>query len=157
MTERTKVTDQTTCAYVGARPLRWSAMVVSRGLKAGAVDSKTHTRSTHTKPAAAVCAILGASLLAVGAVLMKPVESSGISARIDGANGSIDPHKESNMKTSHAFRTAGALGALAVTQIALVSGASAQSTAVQWRVEDGGNGHWYELVAVPGDGVNRIP
>jgi hypothetical protein len=77
---------------------------------------------------------------------MKPVESSGISARIDGANGSIDPHQESNMKTSNAFRTAGALGALAVTQIALVSGASAQSSAVQWRVEDGGNGHWYELV-----------
>jgi hypothetical protein len=88
---------------------------------------------------------------------MKPVESSGISARIDGANGSIDPHQESNMKTSHAFRTAGALGALAVTQIALVSGASAQSSAVQWRVEDGGNGHWYELVAIPGEGVNRIP
>jgi hypothetical protein len=77
---------------------------------------------------------------------MKPVESSGISARIDGANGSIDPHQESNMKTLHAFRTAGALGALAVTQIALVSGASAQSSAVQWRVDDGGNGHWYELV-----------
>jgi hypothetical protein len=76
---------------------------------------------------------------------MKPVESSGISARIDGANGSINPYQESNMKTSNAFRTAGALGALAVTQIALVSGASAQASAVQWRVEDGGNGHWYKV------------
>ena len=156
MTERPKVTDQTACAHVGARPLRWSAVVVSRGLRAGAMDSTCHTRSTHAVPAAA-CAILGASLLTVGAVLMKPVKSSGISARIDGANGSIDPYQESNMKTSQAFRTAGALGVLAVTQIALVSGASAQSTAVQWRVADGGNGHWYELVAVPGDGVNRIP
>jgi hypothetical protein len=81
---------------------------------------------------------------------MKPVESSGISARIDGANGSIDPHPDSNMKTSQAFRTAGALGVLAVTQIALVSGASAQSTAVQWRVEDGGNGHWYQGVVADG-------
>ena len=93
-----------------------------------------------------MCAILGASLLAVGAVLMKPVESSGISTRIEGANGSIDPHQESNMKTLHAFRTAGAIGALAVTQIALVSGASAQATAVQWNVADGGNGHWYQVM-----------
>jgi hypothetical protein len=81
---------------------------------------------------------------------MKPVESSGISARIDGANGSIDPHQESNMKTLNAFRTAGALGVLAVTQIALVSGASAQSTAVQWKVADGGNGHWYQGVVADG-------
>ena len=144
MTDRPRVTDHSACAQVGARPLRWSAVVVSRGLRASAVDTP-HTRSTHTKPAAAVCAILGASLLAVGAVLMKPVESSGISPRIDGANGSIDPYQESNMKTLHAFRTAGALGALAVTHIALVSGASAQSTALQWKVADGGNGHWYKV------------
>ena len=149
MSERPKVTDQTACAHIGARPLRWSALVVSRGLRAGAMDSTCHTRSTHAVPAAA-CAILGASLLAVGAVVMKPVESSGISARIDSANGSIDPHQDSNMKTSQAFRTAGALGVLAVTQIALVSGASAQSTAVQWRVEDGGNGHWYQGVVADG-------
>ena len=147
MTERLQGTDHSVCPHVGARPLRWSAVVVSRGLRAGGVDSTSHTRSTQTKPAAAVCAILGASLLAAGAVLMKPVESSGISARIDGANGSIDPYQESNMKTLHAFRTAGALGVLAVTQIALVSGASAQSTAVQWNVADGGNGHWYRMVS----------
>ena len=146
MTDRLQGTDHSACPHVGARPLRWSAVVVSRGLKAGVMDSTPHPRSTHTGLAAAVCAILGASLLAVGAVLMKPVESSGISARIDGANGSIDPHQESNMKTLHAFRTAGALGVLAVTQIALVSRASAQSTAVQWRVADGGNGHWYSRV-----------
>ena len=149
MTERLQGTDHSACAHVGARPLRWSAVVVSRGLGASAMDSTCHTRSTHAVPVAA-CAILGASLLAVGAVLMKPVESSGISARIDGANGSIDPHQDSNMKTSQAFRTAGALGVLAVTQIALVSGASAQSTAVQWRVEDGGNGHWYQGVVADG-------
>ena len=145
MTDRPGVTDHSVCTQVSVRPLRWSAVVVSRGLRASAVDTP-HTRSTHTKPAAAVCAILGASLLAVGAVLMKPVESSGISPRIDGANGSIDPHQESNMKTLNAFRTAGALSALAVTQIALVSRASAQSTAVQWNVADGGNGHWYQVM-----------
>ncbi|MCX5640403.1 MAG: hypothetical protein NT059_06285 [Planctomycetota bacterium] len=50
------------------------------------------------------------------------------------------------MKTLHVLRTA---GALAVTQIALVSGASAQATAVQWRVEDGGNGHWYQVRIIP--------
>ena len=145
MTDRPGVTDHSVCTQVSVRPLRWSAVVVSRGLRASAVDTP-HTRSTHTKPAAAVCAILGASLLAVGAVLMKPVESSGISPRIDGANGSIDPYQELNMKTLNAFRTAGALSALAVTQIALVSRASAQSTAVQWNVADGGNGHWYQVM-----------
>ena len=150
MTDRLQGTDHSACPHVGARPLRWSAVVVSRGLKAGVMDSTPHPRSTHTGLAAAVCAILGASLLAVGAVLIKPVESSGISARIDGANGSIDPYQESNMKTLHPFRTAGALGVLAVTQIALVSGASAQSSAVQWRVEDGGNGHWYSLASRTG-------
>ena len=149
MTDRPGVTDHSACTQVGARPLRWSAVVVSRGLRASAVNSTPHTHSTHTKRAAAVCAILGASLLAVGAVLMKPIESSGISARIDGANGSIDPYQELNMKTSNTFRTAGALGALAVTQIALVSGASAQATAVQWKVADGGNGHWYQVATTP--------
>lgn len=98
MTDRLQGTDHSACPHVGARSLRWSAVVVSRGLRASAVDSTSHTRSTQTKPAAAVCAILGASLLAVGAVLMKPVESSGISARIDGANGSIDPHQELNIE-----------------------------------------------------------
>ena len=146
MTDRPGVTDHSACTQVGVRPLRWSAVVVSRGLKASAMDSTPHPRSTRTGLAAAVCAILGASLLAMGAVLMKPVESSGISARIDGANGSIDPYQESNMKTLHPFRTAGALGVLAVTQIALVSGASAQATAVQWNVADGGNGHWYQVM-----------
>ena len=146
MNDRLQGTDHSACPRVGARPLRWSAVVVSRGLKAGVMDSTPHPRSTHTGLAAAVCAILGASLLAVGAVLIKPVESSGISARIDGANGSTDPYQESNMKTSHAFRTAGALGVLAVTQIALVSGASAQLTAVQWNVVDGGNEHWYQVM-----------
>ena len=34
------------------------------------------------------------------------------------------------------------------SSLALASGALAQQ-AVQWRVEDGGNGHWYRLVATP--------
>jgi hypothetical protein len=34
----------------------------------------------------------------------------------------------------------------AVAAAAMVTGAaSAQADAVQWRVEDGGNGHWYAL------------
>lgn len=33
----------------------------------------------------------------------------------------------------------------------------AQATAVQWRVEDGGNGHWYRVIVVAGDGYPRIP
>ena len=30
----------------------------------------------------------------------------------------------------------------------MTAGASAQSAAVQWRVEDGGNGHWYKIILV---------
>jgi len=43
----------------------------------------------------------------------------------------------------------------AVVAATMVSAAQAQQ-AVQWRVQDGGNGHWYEVIIVPGDGYPRI-
>ena len=41
------------------------------------------------------------------------------------------------------LRMAGAAVAL------MVAGAASAQSAVQWRVEDGGNGHWYALIAQP--------
>jgi len=49
------------------------------------------------------------------------------------------------------MRTLQSLGV--VSSIAIASAATAQN-AVQWRVEDGGNGHWYEAVVLPGGGLN---
>ncbi|MFZ9881923.1 MAG: hypothetical protein ACO3QC_11030 [Phycisphaerales bacterium] len=46
----------------------------------------------------------------------------------------VPPAKENDMKAISAMAMAAAMG----------SGALAQD-AVQWRVEDGGNGHWYSL------------
>ena len=41
--------------------------------------------------------------------------------------------------------------------VLIASSAAQAQQAVQWRVEDGGNGHWYLLVALPGQGTTRIP
>ena len=46
--------------------------------------------------------------------------------------------------------------ALALSAAFVCASANAQQ-AVQWRVEDGGNGHWDKLVSLPGQGTNRIP
>lgn len=45
--------------------------------------------------------------------------------------------------------------AVGVVSMVIASQAVADG-AVQWRVEDGGNGHWYELVGLPGQGTTRI-
>ena len=63
-----------------------------------------------------------------------------------GTGGSIGFLEDPGMKTFNAVRAAGAMGALAASQFAFGPEAAAQSTsAVQWRVQDGGNGHWYAL------------
>jgi len=41
--------------------------------------------------------------------------------------------------------------------VLIASSAAQAQQAVQWRVQDGGNGHWYLLVALPGQGTTRIP
>ena len=49
------------------------------------------------------------------------------------------------------MRTLQSLGV--VSSFAIASVATAQN-AVQWRVEDGGNGHWYAAMVLPGAGLN---
>ena len=48
-----------------------------------------------------------------------------------------------NKEESRAMR---GVGLAVVASVGLVSGAASAQEAVQWRVEDGGNGHWYQLV-----------
>ncbi len=46
--------------------------------------------------------------------------------------------------------------ALATTINAAMNAGALAGDAVQWRVEDGGNGHWYRVIVVPGTGYPRI-
>jgi len=46
--------------------------------------------------------------------------------------------------------------ALATTINAAMSAGALAGDAVQWRVEDGGNGHWYRVIVLPGAGYPRI-
>jgi formylglycine-generating enzyme required for sulfatase activity len=68
-------------------------------------------------------------------------ESAAISRVAGRANGSVEAQGDSAVKTRK-FGTDALRGA--VVAAALTAGATAQE-AVQWRVEDGGNGHWYRL------------
>ena len=43
--------------------------------------------------------------------------------------------------------------AMAAAVTAAVGAAANAQQAVQWRVEDGGNGHWYQVVVANGDGI----
>ena len=59
-----------------------------------------------------------------------------------GASSSAQPPEEDPM-----HRTIRNVAATAVGSLALTAGAAAQ--AVEWRVADGGNGHWYQMLANP--------
>jgi hypothetical protein len=61
---------------------------------------------------------------------------------------SLQAHEESQMRS---LKSIGQKSLGVVSSLAIAAGVSAQD-AVQWRVEDGGNGHWYlALNAVTGD------
>ena len=51
--------------------------------------------------------------------------------------------QESVMRTQGVGRAIAVVSSLALSTTVLAQGA------VQWRVEDGGNGHWYEFIRVP--------
>ena len=67
-----------------------------------------------------------------GASLAGPGSGTGAEVAPDGAKS--EQSRGSTINRSMAAMLAGAM---------VTAGASAQSAAVQWRVEDGGNGHWY--------------
>ena len=141
------------------------ARVVNRALAidggaSGSPATAVADPQSGAKPARA--AILAVMLVALG--LLVPTSSpvigdsspaGGNVARITGGGGSIGPAQEVPMRSSTA-RSMSSLAArtLAATTVAgaIMGGAAdVRAQAVQWRVEDGGNGHWYEYVAT------RIP
>ncbi len=105
--------------------------------------------------AIAVLAVAGAGALATsGRVAIGSganfSESAVISRVADRADGSVGAQGDSAVKTRK-FGTDALRGA--VVAAALTAGATAQD-AVQWRVEDGGNGHWYLGLRYSAQGVS---
>jgi hypothetical protein len=85
-----------------------------------------------------------------------PSATSGASLRDSGTPGgasfaqastALGHEQDSGMNRS----TAAALVA-GISGFAIAGGAGAQNAAVQWKVSDGGNGHWYEIVSLAGTG-----
>lgn len=87
-------------------------------------------------------------VLAMGAALGFSGYSDGTPLPKASAGGSIGSLEDPGMKMFNHVRAAGALGAMAASQYAF-QGAAAQAAVgahpVQWRVQDGGNGHWYRF------------
>ena len=97
-------------------------------------------------------------VLAMGAALGLSGDSDGIPLPEASAGGSIGSLEDPGMKMFNHVRAAGALGAMAASQYAF-QGAAAQAGVgappVQWRVQDGGNGHWYQLRTC--EGLDFVP
>jgi hypothetical protein len=67
-------------------------------------------------------------------------------------DGLMENPRGSTMKIRLKALRVAAVSASAVVSFAVTESAQAQQpAAVQWRVEDGGNGHWYQLVTLPGE------
>ncbi len=133
----------------------------------GEPEPATHANARDSRTARAVAA--AAAVLAVAAALAIPTRAT------ESGDQSAQPGRGRGW-----FRGAPALAAptsgpadgrnpgrgerdmrsLVTAGATLAIGAAGQAGAgepVQWRVEDGGNGHWYELAALPGKGTTRIP
>ena len=84
-----------------------------------------------------------------GFLAMDPGNSPEVAPNGQGAGGSVpaSPHSRQEQSMNQVVRiaTAGVIGAAATV------GAAHAQQAVQWRVEDGGNGHWYQVVVKGGD------
>ena len=103
------------------------------------------------RPARRVAAILGLISLTFCLVwLHDPAPNGSLPTRAAVARGNQSPPIGSGVHEMRPMRSlmAGVVGAGVVA-----TGAAAQS-AVQWRVEDGGNGHWYAIAANPAGEVH---
>jgi formylglycine-generating enzyme required for sulfatase activity len=136
--------DRPTRALAPAELLRGLATGTDAEHADGARDPRAADAGWRRGAAIAVLAVAGAGALATsGRVAIGSGANFGESAaisRVAGrANGSVEAQGDSAVKTRK-FGTDALRGA--VVAAALTAGATAQD-AVQWRVEDGGNGHWY--------------
>jgi hypothetical protein len=96
---------------------------------------------------AVAAAVLAATIAAGFAVdtefTVEPLHES-------AGDGLMEHPRGSTMKTRLKALRVAAVSAAAVVSFAVTESAQAQQpVAAQWRVEDGGNGHWYRVVAIP--------
>jgi hypothetical protein len=74
-----------------------------------------------------------------------PHETRAIAFLFSSPHLSPQAHEENQMRS---LKSIGQKSLGVLSSLAIAAGASAQD-AVQWRVEDGGNGHWYRIVVRP--------
>ncbi len=106
------------------------------------------------RPALAGVICVGAACATVVVMVVAGLveaKSGGVGVHGEDGSGSIsNPSGERDMKYQH-NRSVGALASVAaVGALALAADVCAQQ-AVQWRVEDGGNGHWYRIDILDSD------
>ncbi|MEI7877664.1 MAG: hypothetical protein WCI96_07015, partial [Planctomycetota bacterium] len=118
-------------------PMRSDAQCASLARVLAAANAPTIQAPKTARRASAVLAVLAISLM----FLHNPAPSGSLRALV-GFEGSARNSSSSGVPEMKRMQSlmAGVLGAGAVAM-----GAGAQN-AVEWRVADGGNGHWYELV-----------
>jgi Lectin C-type domain len=104
----------------------------------------------------AVAVVAGAARWLVSQGNPAPSASAGASLRDSGPPGGASfaqpgtaPGHEQD---SGMNRSAAAALVAGVAGLAIAGGAGAQNAAVQWKVSDGGNGHWYKIVSLAGTG-----
>ena len=100
----------------------------------------------HAQPRALPATFLLAILAAFLAIAFHAAPPAGsLATPAVGASGSGEVRtEEPRMRFNSKF------GAMAGAVAVSVGGQAVAQDAVQWRVKDGGNGHWYQVVIVPG-------
>ncbi len=116
--------------------------------QAGRVWEASEERARRRPAMAGVICVGAACATVVVMVVVGIVEakSGGVVVHGEDGSGSIsNPSGERDMKYQHNGSVGGLASVAAVGALALAGDVCAQQ-AVQWRVEDGGNGHWYRTV-----------
>ena len=134
--------------------------VLMRALGVGVTDEGAAAGERADPPPSAARARLAGAAAVAGTALLAGVLGPGAGAgqnsvesrsnvpAVAGAAGSVETQGDSFVKTRK-FGSDVVLGAAAA---AAVSMSALAGDAVQWRVADGGNGHWYKIVNLAGTG-----
>jgi hypothetical protein len=123
-------------------------LMVAAGAEAGvtqaSVDAGSGRKWTINAPSQPAILIYGAIIVGLlGASLRGPQHAWSSGGLLDSPPDSGAGDKESRMISK--LSVVSVVGAVTV----VVASHATASDAVQWRVEDGGNGHWYRLVSYP--------
>jgi len=101
-----------------------------------ALDVRTRRRTARTQ----VAAYAAFAVILAGSLRAAPPHAY--------LSSSPQPNEESRMRILQNLGV--------VSSIALTASAATAQNAVQWRVEDGGNGHWYEALVLASPGLNWV-